>query len=58
MQPGDLVKLDPELYPREKDDVGVLVEVAPERNGVQWIVMIRGRLHPFYIDEKDMETAC
>ena len=54
MKQGDLVRLDPELYIREKNDIGVLVEKAPPRNGVQWIVMIRGRVHPYYIDQKDM----
>jgi hypothetical protein len=57
MKSGDLVKIDCYLYPRLKDKVGILVEKAPERVNVQWIVSIANRLHPFYIDEKDMELV-
>ena len=52
MKAGDLIKLDPELYIREKNDTGILVERAPVK--LHWVVMIRGRIHPYYIDEEDM----
>ena len=52
MQVGDLVQIDGYLYPQYKDKLGVIVESF--RNG--WIVMIDGRLHPYKIDEEDMEV--
>lgn len=57
MKSGDLVKVDGYLYPRLKDKVGMLVEKAPRRIDVQWIVSISGRLHPYYIGEQDMELV-
>lgn len=57
MKPGDLVKVDGYLYPRLKGCVGMLVEKAPRRIDVQWIVSISGRLHPYYIGEQDMELV-
>ena len=57
MKPGDLVKVDDHLYPRLKGLVGMLVERAPPRIDVQWIISIAGRLHPFYIGEEDMEVV-
>jgi hypothetical protein len=57
VKPGDLVKVDGYLYPRLKDKVGMLVEKAPRRIDVQWIVSISGRLHPYYIGEQDMELV-
>jgi len=53
---GDLVTVDGYLYPRLKGAVGILV-----RNHhfggreCKWIVHIGGRLHPYAIDESDME---
>ena len=52
---GDLVRLDPELYVRERGCVGQVLEPAPVHFGEKWIVMIKDRVHPYYIDEKDME---
>lgn len=52
MKVGDLVQIDGYLYPQYKDKLGVIVESF--RNG--WIVMINGRLHPYKIDEDDMEV--
>ena len=57
MKVGDLVRLDPELYAREKDCVGQVLERAAVHFGKRWIVMIKGRVHPYYIDEKDMEVV-
>lgn len=54
---GDLVTVDGDLYPRLKGLTGVLIERAPIRAGVQWIVMIMNRMHPFYIDENDMKLV-
>ena len=54
MSPGDLVTLCPELYPRHKGKLGILIERAPMRRGVQWIVMINNRINPYYVDEGDM----
>ncbi|MAI58229.1 MAG: hypothetical protein CML56_04515 [Rhodobacteraceae bacterium] len=56
MKTGDLVKVDGYLYPRLKGKIGMLVEKAPLRFNVQWIVSIAGRPHPFYIGEEDMEV--
>ena len=54
---GEMVKIDPDLYARYRDKVGVLIDKAPIRKGIQWIVMIGGRVHPYYIDESDMCLA-
>lgn len=56
MKVGDLVRLDPELYVREKDHVGQIIERAPSTSflGSQWIVMIKDRIHPYHIAEEDM----
>ena len=56
MNAGDLVKIDEYLYPQLKGKVGMLVEKAPPRINVQWIVSVSGRLHPYYIGELDMEV--
>ena len=60
MKVGDLVKLNPEFYPREENHVGVLIEkvLSNKWNGVptnKWIVMIKDRIHPYYIEQEDME---
>lgn len=57
MKTGDLVKLDPEIYVREKGYVGQVLERAPTHFGERWIVMIKGRVHPYYINEEDMEIV-
>ncbi len=54
---GTMVSLCPDLYGRFAGQVGVLVEMAPKRRGIQWIVMIGGRVHPYYIDEEDMSLV-
>ena len=54
MKVGDLVGLDPELYVRERGCVGQILERAPTHFGEKWIVMIKGRVHPYYIDGKNM----
>ena len=53
---GDLVRLDPELYVREKGYVGLLLRRWPLVTG-KWMVMIKDRVHPYYIDEEDMEVV-
>ncbi len=55
MKVGDLVRLDPELYVREKGYVGQVIERAPTSLEKKWIVLIKGRVHPYYIVEDDME---
>ena len=57
MKVGDLVRLDPEIYVREKGCIGQLLERAPVHFGEKWIVMIKDRVHPYYIDRKDMEAV-
>lgn len=57
MKTGDLVRLDPEIYVREKGCVGQVLERAPTHFGEKWIVMIKGRVHPYYISEEDMEIV-
>ena len=57
MKVGDLVKLDPEVYTREKGCVGQLLDRAPVHFGERWIVMINDRVHPYFINEKDMEVV-
>ncbi len=54
MKVGDLVRLDPELYVREKGYVGLLLHLTPVAG--KWMVMIKDRVHPYYIDEEDMEV--
>ena len=66
MKVGDIVRLDPKLYAREKDYVGQLIEGAPAgklqiagysgyfATSPRWIVMIKDRIHPYYIAENDM----
>ena len=58
MKIGDLVRLDPELYVREKGYIGQLLERAQPRTGLgkKRIVMIKDRVHPYYIAEDDMEV--
>ena len=56
MKVGDLVRLDPELYVREKGCVGQVIERAPTSLEKKWIVLIKGRVHPYYIVEDDMEV--
>ena len=59
MKVGDMVKLNPEFYVREKNYTGILVEKAEStrlRSHKKWIVMIRGRIHPYFIDQTDMEV--
>ncbi len=56
MKVGDLVRLDPEIYAREDGFIGQILERAPVHFGERWIVMIKNRVHPYYIDEKDMEV--
>jgi hypothetical protein len=56
MKSGDLVTLDPEIYVREKGYVGQLLERAPTHFGERWIVLIKGRVHPYYVDGSDMEV--
>lgn len=57
MKIGDLVRLDPEVYVREKGCIGQLLEQAPVHFGEKWIVMIKDRVHPYYINEEDMEVV-
>jgi len=62
MKPGDMIKLNPEFYPREENYVGVLIEKHAGRkwNGKtisKWVVMIKDRIHPYYIDQDDMEIV-
>jgi hypothetical protein len=62
MKVGDLVKLNPEFYPREENHVGVLIEkrAAKRWNGkstYKWVVMIKDRIHPYYIEQEDMELV-
>ena len=52
MKVGDLVQIDGYLYPQYKDKIGVIVESF--RDG--WIVLIKGRLHPYKIMGDDMEV--
>jgi hypothetical protein len=56
MKIGDLVELDPELYVREKGYVGQILERAPVHFGERWVVLIKGRVHPYSIDEEDMRV--
>ena len=56
MKVGDLIRLDPELYVREKGCVGQVIERAPTSPFTLWIVLIKGRVHPYYIAEDDMEV--
>ena len=56
MKVGDLVRLDPEIYVREKGYVGQLLERAPTHFGEKWIVLIKDRVHPYYINEEDMQV--
>ena len=66
MKVGDIVRLDPERYIVEKDYVGQIIERAPVgtllaagysgyfSGGPRWIVLIKDRIHPYYIAENDM----
>ena len=56
MKVGDLVQLDGYLYPQYKGKLGVIVEPFPTQGPPGWIVMIKGRLHPYKITEDDMEV--
>jgi|LWDU01.1.fsa_nt_gi hypothetical protein len=53
MKDGDLVKLCSLGYPQHKGKIGMLIEQV-ELLG-RWIVMIGGVLHPYVVDERDME---
>jgi len=56
MQIGDLIRFDERYYPQYRGFLGVLVRLAP--HAVQgWVVMVGGRLHPFYITEDEMEVV-
>ena len=52
MRVGDLVKLEDVGYPQYRGKLGVLVE---RRYTGRWIVMIGSVLHPYVVDETDME---
>ena len=54
MKEGTLAVLDHDLYGRFGDHLALLVERAPVRKGKQWVVLIKGKVHPFYVDEEDI----
>ena len=62
MKVGDMVKLDPEYYPREENYVGVLIAkvLSKKCNGkptTNWVIMMRDRIHQYCIDQEDMELV-
>lgn len=54
---GDLVTLDSDLYSKFAGQVGVIIDVAHKIKGVQFIVMIGGKVYPYYVDSEDMARA-
>jgi hypothetical protein len=70
MKVGDLVTLCKKNYPQYAGQFGMLVgQDIPDWDGPDsyrpasmptrcWVIMINGRLHPFYIDIADIERVC
>ena len=57
MKIGDLVKFSEECYPEYKGLIGMLTEkklVNGTGRGPMWQVMVRGRVHPFYVRSEDI----
>lgn len=67
MKPGDLIKLDPVIYPQYKGEVGVATQVAvggiakdtfgSDPTQETWAVLIKGRIHPYVISTEYMVKA-
>ena len=57
MKIGDLVKFSEECYPEYKGLIGMLTgkeHSVDHVGGYRWQVMVRGRIHPFYVPSEDI----
>ncbi len=55
---GDLVRLDSGSYPQYAGLTGVLIDYGVHASSsIPWQVMIDGRLHPFYVNQNEMELV-
>lgn len=65
MKPGDLIKLDPVIYPQYKGEVGVATQlivagihtIGSDLTQETWAVLIKGRIHPYVISAEYMVKA-
>ena len=61
MKAGDLVKFDECYYPQYEGELGLLVrkrtDVMRHRHDPEWEVWVKGRVHPFYVDEEEMQVV-
>lgn len=61
MKAGDLVKFDECYYPQYEGELGLLVRKRADlvRHGrdPEWQVWVKGRVHPFYVDEEEMQVV-
>lgn len=55
MKVGDLVKVDDYFYPRLAGKTGILVKQGAIK--LDWLVMIGGRIHPYFICESSLEVV-
>ena len=54
MKVGDLVRMNEELYPKYKGNVGVLIRER-HNNSNQFVVNVDGKNHSFFIHRTSME---
>ena len=54
MRPGDLVKLCSNSYPQYSGSLGMLV--SEDKVG-QWIVVISGKMHPYFVHTASLEVV-
>lgn len=57
MQIGDLVRLDEWQYPQYKGALGVVTGSRDHALERRWKVYIKGRLHPYFVDENALEVV-
>ncbi len=58
MKPGDLIKLDPAIYPQYKGEVGVATQlIVSDLTRETWAVLIKGSIHSYVISAEYMVKA-
>tara|TARA_B100000674_G_scaffold427796_1_gene382731 strand:- start:561 stop:788 length:228 start_codon:yes stop_codon:yes gene_type:complete len=68
MKAGDLVKFDECYYPQYRGELGLLVRKRKAEvvgccdqgcysKDTEWEVWVKGRVHPFFVDEEEMQVV-
>ena len=57
MKVGDLVKFDEWQYPQYKGKIGVIAGSRQHLLEKRWKVYVKGRLHPYMVDEDSLEVV-